>query len=72
MKITQALCTKNYLLCEEGLGYQVSDAGTAWFREMGIEIGLIKRHPSRSVALTGVNADTISRVPLASHLQTEL
>jgi DNA-binding transcriptional ArsR family regulator len=45
VKITQALCTKNYLLCEEGLGYQVSDAGTAWFREMGIEIGLIKRHP---------------------------
>ena len=35
VKITQALCTKNCLLCEEGLGYQVSDAGTAWFREMG-------------------------------------
>jgi len=42
--ITRALCTNKYL-CDEGLGYQVSAAGTAWFRALGIEIGLIKRQP---------------------------
>jgi DNA-binding transcriptional ArsR family regulator len=42
--ITRALCTNKYL-CDEGCGYQVSAAGTAWFRALGIEIGLIKRQP---------------------------
>jgi DNA-binding transcriptional ArsR family regulator len=42
--ITQALSTNKYL-CNEGLGYQVSAAGIAWFRALGIEIGLIKRQP---------------------------
>jgi DNA-binding transcriptional ArsR family regulator len=41
---TRALCTNKYL-CDEGLGYKVSAAGTAWFRALGIEIGLIKRQP---------------------------
>jgi DNA-binding transcriptional ArsR family regulator len=45
VKITQALCAENYLCSEERLGYRVSDAGEAWFRRIGIELGLIKRRP---------------------------
>jgi DNA-binding transcriptional ArsR family regulator len=44
VEITRALCVNKYLNDEE-LGYQVSAAGAAWFRGIGIEIGLIKRQP---------------------------
>lgn len=42
--ITQALCTRSYLIDEDSV-FRISDSGAAWFRSIGIEIGALRRRP---------------------------